>query len=186
MAETIAEDFVDVSKDVCLFEEGCVTGTGLRRVVRFGTRIGNAGTRDLVVGAPTSGNPLWEFDACHGHYHYESYAQYDLLDAATSERLPIGVKNGFCLRDNEVWGSGPAKGTCDAYNCESQGISAGCADVYDATLDCQWVDITDVSPGDYTLRVTTNPNAQISELDYTNNSASVRIRITEEDVSARP
>jgi hypothetical protein len=186
MAETLAEDFVDVSGDTCLFEEGCVTGTGRRRVIRFGTRIGNVGTKDLIAGAPTSGNPLWEFDACHGHYHFESYAQYDLVDAATSQALPIGVKNGFCLRDNEAWDAAGANSACDLYDCDSQGISAGCADVYDAALDCQWVDITDVSPGDYTLRVMTNPNAQISELDYTNNSAEVRIRITESDVSARP
>lgn len=185
MAETIEEDFVDVASDACLFEEGCVTGTGRRRVVRFGTRIGNIGTRDLVIGAPEAGNPLWEFDACHGHYHFESHAQYDLIDPATSQILPIGVKNGFCLRDNEAW-EAAASLTCDAYDCESQGISAGCADVYDASLDCQWVDITNVSPGDYTLRVTTNPNAQLPELDYTNNSAEVRIRITESEVAAGP
>lgn len=186
MAETIAEDFVDVASDACLFNEGCVTGTGLRRVVRFGTRIANVGTSDLVIGAPESENPLWEFDACHGHFHFESHAQYDLIEAATSLILPIGVKNGFCLRDNEVWDAALATTACDQYDCESQGISAGCADVYDAALDCQWIDITDVSPGDYTLRVTTNPNARIPELDYVNNSATVRIRITDDDVALLP
>jgi hypothetical protein len=183
MADTIAEGFVEVSGDACLVNEGCVTGTGRRRVVRFGTRIANIGTSDLVIGAPESGNPLWELDACHGHYHFESHAQYDLIDAATSQTLPIGVKNGFCLRDNLVWDPALAEGTCESYDCESQGISVGCADEYDPDLDCQWVDITNVLPGDYTLRVTTNPNAQIPELDYMNNSASVLIRITDSEVS---
>ncbi len=186
MAETVAQDFVDVSDDACLVNEGCVTGMGVRRVVRFGTRIANIGTSDLIIGAPESGNPLWELDACHGHYHFESHAQYDLIDVATARTLPIGVKNGFCLRDDTVWDAAKAVRGCENYDCDSQGISAGCSDVYAPDLDCQWVDITDVAPGDYTLRVTTNPNAQVPELDYTNNSATVQIRITADQVSRLP
>lgn len=186
MAETIAEDFVDVSGDACLVSEACVTGTGRRRVVRFGTRIANIGSSDLVIGAPEAGNPLWEFDACHSHYHFESHAQYDLIEDSSSRILPIGVKNGFCLRDNIVWDADLASGDCSSFDCESQGISRGCADVYGPELDCQWVDITDVAPGDYTLRVTTNPSALVPELDYLNNSATVRIRITEDEVVNLP
>lgn len=36
----------------------------------------------------------------------------------------------------------------------SQGLSPGCHDIYAANIDCQWIDITDVPPGNYVLKVT--------------------------------
>lgn len=179
---TIQQDFVEAAADQCLFNEGCVTGEGRRRVVRFGTRSANVGTADVIVGEPVAGNPLWEFDACHEHFHFEGYARYDLVEASSGEVLPIGNKNGFCLRDLDNW-SNPS---CATYNCDYQGISVGCADVYTPDLDCQWVDITDVAPGTYELVVSVNTERSIDELSFENNSARVTIEIESERVRIVP
>lgn len=182
LMSTIRQDYVDASADVCLFNEGCVTGDGIRRVVRFGTRSANVGDADVIVGEPVAGNPLWEFDACHQHFHFEGYARYDLVDAVTGVVLPIGNKNGFCLQDLDSW-SNPS---CSTYDCTFQGISAGCADAYTPDLDCQWIDITGVAPGTYELVVTVNTDNLIRELRTDNNSTSVTIEIAPTTVRMIP
>jgi hypothetical protein len=186
LRSTIEEAVVDVPTNSCLVNEQCVTGTGRRRVVRFGTRIANIGNRDVATGAPGASNPLWTYDACHGHYHFANYADYDLIDVPTSTPLPIGTKNGFCMLDLETWDRELAVNGCNTYDCNNQGISVGCADVYDSSLQCQWVDITGVPNGTYDLRVTANPERVISELDYENNVATVRIAISDTAVTLAP
>jgi len=186
LRNTIEEDRFDASEDTCLEEEACLTGPGIRRIVRFGTRIANVGNQDVVLGAPEDGNPLWHNDNCHGHFHYEDYADYDLVDATTGETLPIGTKAGFCLMDLEVWDRERAVNGCHRYDCSYQGVSVGCADVYNAALKCQWVDITEVPNGEYDLRITVNAGRTVPELDYSNNSATVRIRISATAVTLVP
>lgn len=186
LRSTVQQDFVDASADMCLFNEGCVTGDGMRRVIRFGTRTGNVGSAELVAGRPALDNPIWEYDACHEHFHFEGYAHYDLVAATSGETLPIGVKNGFCLRDQGPWSSEFAGNDCGKFDCEQQGMGIGCSDVYESDLDCQWVDITGVPAGVYEIVVTVNSEQTIEELDRSNNVARVSVEITPDTVRVMP
>jgi hypothetical protein len=159
----------------CAFIEGCLGGTGARRLLRFSTMTPNYGPGDLFVGDP-SGNPDFVFSECHAHFHFSDYADYRLLDMQ-GNLVARGHKQAFCLIDLErvpgVAGSNSAKFP----DCSYQGISAGWADVYHSGLDCQWVDITGVPEGRYILEVSVNPARVIEEGNFTNNSARTEVFI---------
>jgi PKD repeat protein len=163
------------ASDACLVNEGCVQGFGARQVVRFTTWIDNIGNQDYYIGSPSQGTGQFEWDPCHNHYHYEGYAEYVAYDENGNEMPQIGFKNGFCVLDLTCPNGGIAK-----FTCGNMGITAGCSDYYSASLQCQWIDITDLPAGTYTLVMRVNwdqaPDANNRyELRYDNNWAAVCI-----------
>ena len=147
LASSIYMD-TSTSNDICSIREGCLNGYGVREKINFSTRIDNFGAQDFTAGTPPANpniySPIFEWDVCHGHWHFKDYAQYLLADY-NNNLIPIGYKNGFCVLDL----------TCPVgvgkFSCSNMGISTGCADIYNSGLPCQWVDITDVADGDYKL-----------------------------------
>ena len=149
---------------VLLEADLCVGGVGTRRLLRFDTTTWNQGNADLEVGVlgPDSG---FVWSSCMQHWHFTSYANYELL-GDNNTVVVAGHKQAFCLMDTDpMIDPAPAP----RFSCSFQGISAGWADTYDKFLDCQWIDITGVAPGDYTLRITINTAHILPESDYTNN-----------------
>jgi hypothetical protein len=164
--------------DDCAVFEGCVDGTGMRKLLRFSTVTPNYGPGDVFLGDPLD-NPLFIYSACHNHYHFEQYASYRLRDMSGNV-IARGHKQAFCLVD--LWqvpglGGDPRP---QFPTCEFQGISAGWADIYHRGLDCQWVDITAVPPGRYILEVEVNPSRSsgpIEEHNYQNNVGRAEVII---------
>jgi hypothetical protein len=160
----------------CWVAENCLTGYGQRTLIRFTTDIRNIGITDYFIGSPSTHPGQFSTVNCHGHAHYEGYAEY-VLYPTTGNRIPVGFKNGFCVMDLSCPAGIPAK-----YGCGNMGITAGCGDIYSSGLDCQWIDITDVPAGDYILAAKVNwdqsPDALgRSEMNYQNNWAQVCLRI---------
>ncbi|MEM7105933.1 MAG: lysyl oxidase family protein [Bacteroidota bacterium] len=160
--------------DACAVSEGCLQGYGNRDIIRFTTHIQNIGNVDYYIGPPTAESDQFTFDNCHGHWHYDGYAEYILYDD-NGLALPIGFKNGFCVIDLECSGGGSP-----SYGCGNMGISAGCGDIYSSGLSCQWIDVTDVPDGRYTFVTRTNWDFAPDvlgryETNHTNNWAQVCI-----------
>lgn len=165
------------ASEVCMVEEGCVRGFGQRYIIRFATKINNIGELDYHIGQATQSSPMFNYENCHGHAHYEGYADYVLFDQEGSA-VPVGFKNGFCVMD-----VGCTPGHSSQYGCSTMGITAGCYDIYGSGTTCNWMDITDVPAGLYTMVVRTNwmrrPDALgRHETDYSNNFAKACIQIT--------
>jgi hypothetical protein len=160
----------------CAAVEGCVSGIGTRKLMRFAVLTPNLGQTDLILGDPAENPDLFIYSPCHRHYHFEGYAVYELLkNDMERTRVLIGRKQAFCLLDSLPYTD--EAGDSSGYDCDFQGITAGWADIYDNRLDCQWLDVTGVAAGNYLLRVTLNPEGRLAESDYTNNVAVVPVTI---------
>ncbi|XP_029001289.1 lysyl oxidase homolog 1 [Betta splendens] len=166
----------------CAAEEKCLSSSAynpettdydVRVLLRFPQRVKNKGTADFMPNRPRH---TWEWHSCHQHYHsMDEFSHYDLLETNTGRKVAEGHKASFCLEDT----------TCDfghlkRYACttHTQGLSPGCYDTYNADIDCQWIDITDVQPGNYILKVQVNPKFLVLESDFTNNVVRCNIHYT--------
>ncbi|AKT42970.1 lysyl oxidase family protein [Chondromyces crocatus] len=176
LAQTVSLSQVNADSDPCLIAEDCLNGPGMRNVLRFGTRAQNVGQADFVIGSPT-GNPDFHYDTCHGHYHYHEYADYRLVDAGNNV-VVRGKKQGFSIIDmGRINPNDPSVPTTPKYNGGFQGIQRGWYDEYGAGIQCQWIDITGVPAGEYTLEVEVNPARRIGESNYENNVARVQVTV---------
>jgi lysyl oxidase len=156
----------------CSVVEGCIVA-GTRRLLIFDTESRNIGEGDLYLGSPVN-NPLFQYAACHNHYHFRGFADYRLIDPARNE-VATGLKVGFCLLDSRRWD--PTVPNSSRYDCLDQGIQAGWGDVYGSSLPCQWIDITSLAAGTYTLEVEVDPDNRLAESNDTNNITRVLVVI---------
>ncbi|XP_048359176.1 protein-lysine 6-oxidase isoform X1 [Sphaerodactylus townsendi] len=166
----------------CAAEENCLASSAYRSdvrdydnrvLLRFPQRVKNQGTSDFLPSRPRYS---WEWHSCHQHYHsMDEFSHYDLLEASSHRRVAEGHKASFCLEDTSCDYGYYRRYACTAH---TQGLSPGCYDTYNADIDCQWIDITDVKPGNYILKVSVNPSYLVPESDYSNNVVRCDIRYT--------
>ena len=166
---------IDFAPTDCAVVEGCIAMPGPRRLLTFDTVSENVGTADLVVGQvppPGQSNGIFVWSPCHMHHHIAGYADFELLSGTAS--VAVGHKQGFCLEDDEqTVPLGPSHG----YNCSFQGLTPGWADVYGNGLPCQWLDITDVPHGDYSLHVVIDASGRLPDSDPTNNQWTTSVTL---------
>lgn len=148
----------------CEEDEGVIGQPGWRRLLMFSAAVRNNGGGPIHIGPvndpadPWPASHVFEFSACHGHYHFSHYGNFGYSSAP-------GAKRAFCLMDtgryhnNEQTSLVPIYGTC-----QYQGISPGWGDEYQFGIPGQWVDITGVdttSPHDLTFEL--NPDHFLCE-----------------------
>ncbi|XP_026230088.1 lysyl oxidase-like 5b isoform X2 [Anabas testudineus] len=166
----------------CAAEENCLARSAygpavrdidFRVLLRFPQKVKNQGTSDFL---PVKPRYQWDWHSCHQHYHsMDAFSNYDLLDAITGRKVAEGHKASFCLEDTNCDSGFRRRYACTSH---TQGLSPGCHDIYAANIDCQWIDITDVPPGNYILKVTVNPNFHVLESDFSNNIVRCDITYT--------
>jgi hypothetical protein len=125
----------------------------------------------------------FEFDTRHGHHHWhmEDIAQYDLLNQS-GNRVVLSTKQSFCLAPTDgidltapgadwrpdrlgLWSA--CAGEDSIWLREV--LPSGWGDTYYQSVAGQSFNITNLPNGHYAIRVTTDPNHNLLETDYTNN-----------------
>jgi hypothetical protein len=149
---------------------------------------------------PLPASTYYEPAVMHKHWHLLGFDRFQLL-AGNGAVVVADRKNGFCLGDrydisdaaslpHAVRDDGTPQGNlgvaladndCKMHNPSAldvmEGISVGSGDNYDYTVDYQWLDITAVPSGTYTVVNTVNPDHSIVESNYANNSSSIAISL---------
>jgi hypothetical protein len=131
----------------------------------------------------TGAEAKWSGDG-HDHWHVQEMMRYDLWGSRGTTR---GAKVGFCFLDSDPYRlSLPGAAGGSYYRgswCENtrnalsnrMGISVGWGDEYEWYLAWQWVDITGLPGGTYTLRANVDPYGFFTETRENNQCASARI-----------
>ena len=159
----------------CSIAEACVGGPGWRRLLQFNASSRNLGTEPVHIGdvdyfiakpkpgTATVNHNIFEYSQCHNHYHFSHYGQFTLEGLRTK-----ASKQAFCLESVLRYSNNEYSPLYSPYHkCQYQGISAGWGDQYNAGLECQWIDITDVdtskAPVNRALTFHSNPDGFLCE-----------------------
>lgn len=174
--QIVMNDFVFGS---CAFSEGCIDKPGLRRLLKFGTHIGNQGSANFVAPSPPSKYPqIYEYGSCHGHYHVINFVTFSLISLNASQPLILkGRKLAYCAEDSLRLLNSPSVPCGPTSTCENQGISKGWIDAYGPDLDCQFLDITEIPSGDYIIEQCVNTGRDFAEIMFENNCVKTPVTI---------
>ena len=126
----------------------------------------------------------------HEHWHLLDFERYELRHAGGSTRRVTDRKTGFCLGDRyRTRGRAlPAQPTAPRYTSRCglgatgrlglvEGISVGYGDDYPANLEGQSLPLTGLAAGRYVLTHRVNVRRRLRETDYSNNAASLLLRL---------
>ena len=129
----------------------------------------------------------------HSHWHVRDLEAYELRNSNASIKR-TGEKHGFCFFDNYKFNLAlPAapkavvypKTACGTASSSSvtTGLSIGWGDKYAYSLPDQYIDITGLPSGQYTLTATADAQNGFTERCEGNNSTTTVLQITGSSVS---
>ena len=117
------------------------------------------------------------FHPTHNHFHFQDFGSYTLVKRDTNgiyrDTSKVGQKTSFCILDLiRVAGTGNPWRNYSECGATKQGLSSGWADIYDASLADQWIDLgsTMLSDGMYGIRTTADPDNKLFESNDANNT----------------
>jgi hypothetical protein len=120
----------------------------------------------------------------HNHWHVEHMMVYHLWSGRTTRS---DRKVGFCFFDTTLWAPSLPRSPSSPYYRESwcggrtaltsrTGISVGWADTYRYSLPYQWIDITGLPGGTYTIRARTDPHDWFLEANETDGCGWTKVK----------
>jgi Lysyl oxidase len=140
---------------------------------------------------PDAGHLRYVRSPDHRHWHLLGFDRYMLRRAGETRAVVADRKTGFCLGDRypdahrDTLPAAPEdkvyRGRCGLDHPDmlgvQEGISIGYGDAYAANLEGQYLPLDGLAAGRYVLVHHVNADGRLHELDYTNNAASLLLRL---------
>ena len=144
------------------------------------------------------------FHPQHAHFHYHDlvgFALYNVRpDGSIGSRISTGVKESFCLADDDYFGFGTANvngprtyvgqpdcsvpvGATTAGVELTEGLTTGWGDVYTWDTPGQFVDISTVKAGHYALVERTNPSGDLLVYGAAERCSATELNLTDSAVT---
>jgi len=152
-------------------------------------RVYDGGGGSILV--PVSGaNLVWGGDG-HSHWHVSNLEAYELDRLDNGSKVGTGMKGGFCFFDTtafrltlpgaptaSVYTPGSVCGQSDqSATSVKMGISVGWGDRYGSGLRDQYIDVSNLTSGNYRLVATADAGNEFAEGDDTNNTTWVDLKL---------
>jgi lysyl oxidase len=149
---------------------------------------GSGGSADLAV---SGASLVWGGDG-HSHWHVRDLESYELDRLDNGAKVGTGMKSGFCFFDTtafrltlpgapstRVYAPGTVCGQ-DNFSTTNlrMGISVGWGDRYGSGLPDQYIDVTNLTSGNYRLVATADAANRFGEVDEANNTTWVDLKLT--------
>jgi hypothetical protein len=178
--------------DGAIWIRGSRPSAGRRMGVRQLVRLSDGTVRHY----DSAGRLRYTPSPTHTHWHVLDFQRYELR-TLEGNLVVRDRKTGFCLADHyglaarrvQRFSGGFFYGNCQQGNpgalSVEQGTSPGYTDLYPPHFHGQNLELRGVPAGDYVLVHRANADQRLEELDYTNNAASIRIRLPWNDGVAK-
>jgi hypothetical protein len=150
-----------------------VAGEGPRRLLRFPLDVVNRGAGPVILALRDA--PGVRGVSCDGSLFLDDFLRYEIIDAEGARRASgVGDVAITCQLGSMAESSSP-------FDCDTIGLEPHSYRSYSSNADCQWVDITTLPPGQYTLRASVNADFRLAEQDLGNNVLERAVVIPEAD-----
>lgn len=117
----------------------------------------------------------FEYHPDHHHTHVDQIAQYELRRGDQSGQVVLRAKKvSYCLEDTIQYGSVRTPRMYPKCSPTLQGISPGWADVYANDVPDQFLTVTSLPAGEYSLVTIVDPTRKLRDTDFANNTSWVR------------
>jgi len=136
------------------------------------------------------GRLRYNVNPSHSHWHLQPFERYELRTVGGA-RIVHDRKSGFCLTSDHrsplptrgPRAVRPLQGSDCARNKRGalrllEGIAVGWGDIYIPAKEGQSIDLSGYTPGEYDLVHRVNVGRVLHESNYSNNDASLRIRLS--------
>ncbi|HYN69979.1 MAG TPA: lysyl oxidase family protein [Candidatus Eisenbacteria bacterium] len=140
------------------------------------------------VREPTTAQMYWSGDG-HNHWHVRDLEQY-VLEGQNGRYRLYGEKHGFCFWDNYRYNlnlddapttaqytGANSCGSSSSNATVQMGLSIGWGDIYPASITDQYINISSLPAGEYTVTATADWANAFVESNDSNNGTTARIRI---------